>query len=109
VNRSGALNNPPKPADAQRSGASAGYPPGYSEPSIIFFRVFGLSRFIRVCILGVLAVHRVYEVAGCHGLQAVLLRNRWHGLKTVAPGAIQESEIFHFRRFAISGFRDFLA
>jgi len=41
VNRSGLLNNPPKPADAQRSGASAGYPPGYSEPSIIFFALSG--------------------------------------------------------------------
>jgi len=37
----GLLNNPPKPADAQRSGASAGYPPGYSEPSIIFFALSG--------------------------------------------------------------------
>jgi len=34
----GHLNNPPKPADAQRSGASAGYPPGYSEPSMIYHR-----------------------------------------------------------------------
>jgi len=27
----GLLKSPPKPADAQRSGASAGYSPGYSD------------------------------------------------------------------------------